>query len=369
MPVARPANVSGNLSGPLQTRSPPNNLGYSGASDEVPIVLAHKKSRVLATEDDLPFRKQPPAGKQWPVAPSFSQRRSVTRPPDLPTDDPASPLILEADNISINRLLMFGNFCSPEKKDRIGTWINRLACQEEMQDVVAAMPATADLYKDWLHWCKHAALTWLGRLDKLERRFPIASFHYHSTPYALRHSNTLLHGSKIDQAVLNRMSDILETDRLRTQQTFFVPWYEIRDVAVDILKDLNNYEPITDDPDFLRIVHCKFELSLLKAPKALRTLVEGLEWIEGIVAEVADRFELDGSEALASKFSREGSLFRRWMLTLPEFHDDFVESKSKYIEWYVERLFEVGVEQDKYWSSLVEEAPSNDGSKDDSLAA
>ncbi|KAF2823155.1 hypothetical protein CC86DRAFT_396597 [Ophiobolus disseminans] len=221
-----------------------------------------------------------------------------------------------------------------------------------MEAVAAAKPITATLYRDWLHWSKHAALTWLVRLDKVERRFRIASLSYHQTPYALRHSATLLHGSRIDQVVLNRLSDILESDRSRTQQTFFSPWYEIKNVAADILKDLDYYEPIPDDLDFLRTVHRKFELSLIKLPEALHTLVEGLKWLEATIWEVAERSDLDGSEALASKHSREGGLFRRWMLSLPELDPEFVESKSEYIEWYVDRLLEVGVEKDQYWSNL-----------------
>ena len=182
----------------------------------------------------------------------------------------------------------------------------------------------------------------------------MAGIQYHETPYQLRHSSTLLHGSKIEEAVLTRLSGILETDRSRTQQAFFTPWFEIKRVAADILEGLNYYKLMADDIILLRTLHRKFEHFLARLPKLLCNLVAGLEFLEEAVAQVSERSNLDGSAALASKYSREGGLFRRWIQTFPEVENGLVDSKSRYIEWYVETVLDIGVERDRYWRRLVE---------------
>lgn len=249
----------------------------------------------------------------------------------------------------------YGPYCSQEKSDRIETWVNDVAHHNKLEDAGTPIDATANVYKDWLDWSKETATSWLRRLDRYEQRFRTVCLKYHKLPYQVRHLSKLLYGSSVEQIVLDRLSAILETDRARAQQAFFYPWFEVKNVADSILNELRFYHPLPDDCDFLRTVLRKFELSLLKMPKACRTLLEGLHWLEESIDAVMERSDLDGSEALFSAFTREGGLLRRWIQTLPELDSEVPEMKLRYIEWYADRLLDIGVEEDQYWSSLVDQ--------------
>jgi hypothetical protein len=75
-----------------------------------------------------------------------------------------------------------------------------------------------------------------------------------------------------------------------------------------------------------------------------------------MLRDVAERAGIEDCDALSQKYSRQGELIRRWMLTLPELANDKlkkVEEGATYIEWYVKELLETGVEQDTYWSSYT----------------
>jgi hypothetical protein len=294
----------------------------------------------------------PSRGIKRPSAPSpifiqYSARSFTAEQIDSAVEDAATPDngTNQQDHASI-----FHPYCTQEKSDRIDLWLSNTAHHTQLDDAATAMAVTTTIYKDWLDWGAANAMIWLQKLDKFERRFRIASLKYHQTPYQIRHSSSLLHGARIKQVVLNRLSTVLETDRSRNQQSFFVPWFEISNAAVDILEDMKYYEPLPDDIEFRRTVLRKFELSLYKLPKSCRALQDVLQWLEDAVEAVSERSDLDGSEALAAKYSREGGLFRRWIQTLPEVGSLPMESKSRYMEWYVDRVLDVGVEKDQYWS-------------------
>jgi hypothetical protein len=242
---------------------------------------------------------------------------------------------------------------SPDQLERIVAWRNDVPQTEELEDATIGQALTIQLYKDWLEWAAHDALAWLRKLDKFERRFRSAGFAYHQVPYQLRHSSAMLHGCKIEQPVLSRLSQILETDRPRSKQTFFGPWCEISKTAAEVLSYSHKNTPLANELTHLRTVHRNFELSLWKLFKLEGTLETGLRWLEQTVAEVTERSDLDGTEALAAKYSREGGLLRRWLQTFPESESCPSKSKHHFIEWYVERLLDVGVEEDDYWSALV----------------
>ncbi|KAF2030970.1 hypothetical protein EK21DRAFT_88494 [Setomelanomma holmii] len=107
---------------------------------------------------------------------------------------------------------MLGINCTSDELDRICRWRNNVPSSDKLEDATSTQAITTQLYKDWLDWVEQDALAWLRKIDKCERRFRSAGFDYHRIPFQLRHSSTMLHGSKIDQGVLNRLSQILESN-------------------------------------------------------------------------------------------------------------------------------------------------------------
>jgi hypothetical protein len=124
--------------------------------------------------------------------------------------------------------------------------------------------------------------------------------------------------------------------------------------AANVLEELNNHRPLGGDTDILRTINRRFEVSLSKLQAPLQAIEVALKWLEKTIAEVAARSKIDISEELASRYSREGGLLRLWIRTLPEMALGLVGTRSAYTEWYVERLLDTGVEDDIYWSALVE---------------
>ncbi|KAH3962624.1 hypothetical protein HBH51_173630 [Parastagonospora nodorum] len=256
------------------------------------------------------------------------------------------PLVPDAD---------FENHCSPLRMMSIIRWQKNVPPPDELMDAFVAPTMDTKLYKDWLHWAEHTAMNWLHRLDKLERLFRQAALIYHKIPYDLRHSSIIQNGHKISSALLKRLSEIFETDRLRSKQTYFTPWIAIFDTATEVLDDLNNHQPLPDEIDSLRTLHHKFELAFDNLNKPCQVAWVALRWLQGTVADVNKRAELDGTETLAASFSREGGLFRRWISTLPEADGKHVQSRLTYIEWYAQTLLKEGVVKDDYWSMLLED--------------
>jgi hypothetical protein len=180
----------------------------------------------------------------------------------------------------------FGSLCSANRKTHIDAWLNAMPPKAEMEDVAASRALTSELYKDWLDWSMHAALTWLQKLDKLERYLRESALRYHKTPYKARHAK--IHNDiKLESMVLRRLSEILETDQPREQQSFFTSWFHIQMVVADILDDLKDSQPMTDDISTLRLMERKFQLSLARMPLLYHTATEDLAWLRGAVRDVA----------------------------------------------------------------------------------
>jgi len=249
-------------------------------------------------------------------------------------------------------MFSYGISLSPAKKTLIDNWLNHVS--DHPDDAATGCDVDCELYKDWLDWSETIAKSWLQELDQLERRYRIAGLSYHQVSHRLRHSSKPVHGIKLQQQLLDRLSYILETDDVREQQPSFIPWIEINNAAVGIIQDMKYYQPLADDRDFLEAVHRKFELSLLKITVALTDLMKELEWLEESVAVVTDRSDTDGSEDLVAKHSREGGLFRRWIRTFPELETGMVGSRTAWVEWYIDRVLDVGIERDRYWSARVD---------------
>jgi hypothetical protein len=117
----------------------------------------------------------------------------------------------------------FGDLYSADRNFHIHAWLDAMPPIAEMVDMAASCALTSELYKNWLDWSQHMALTWLLKLDKLELYLRKSALRYHKIPYKARHS-TIHNDVKLDPMVLRRLSEILETDRLREQQSFFTSW-------------------------------------------------------------------------------------------------------------------------------------------------
>jgi hypothetical protein len=264
---------------------------------------------------------------------------------------------MEDISVPLQPTFTFGSHCSTNTKTNIDAWFNALPPTAEMDDIYAPRAITPELYKDWLDWAKQKALTWALRLDRLERYFRKAALKYHKVPYHARHS-TIHNDTKLIPIVLRRLSEILETDRPRVQQSYFNPWFEIMGLAATILDELDRHQPLTDDLGTLHLMIYQFDVFLARIPKLYHTATASMEWFRDTVNDVAARAHVDGSEALAQKYSREGGLIRRWMMTLTEVENGKAEERAKYIEWYVDRLLDVGVEHDSYCTMLVLTSPT-----------
>jgi hypothetical protein len=239
-----------------------------------------------------------------------------------------------------------------DKMTRVANWRDNVPHFNDLYDASAAPTMTVDLYQDWLQWTKKNAIIWLRILDKHERVFRKAALNYHKIPYPLRHYVQVRRGRSINKLTIDRLAAILETNLPRSRQAFFVPWFEIKNAVADILNDFGYYQPLADDVDFLRSIDHKFEQALAKLPKSLRTLLGSLKWLKGAVEAVKQYADTDGGELLAQKYSREGSLFRRWMGTLPEMEEGVAGNRSRLADWYADRLLRRGVEPDEYWSKM-----------------
>jgi len=251
-------------------------------------------------------------------------------------------------------LAKFGAFLHPDQKVRILKWLDRLAPTADLESASTAVPTSIAVYTDYLNWIRHSASRWLRKLDRLEARYRTTGLSYHSLPYASRHPPTVPPpGNNINRYVLGRLSQILETDRFRSQQSFFQPWVEIQRVAVEIIKEINSIgdEGLKNEA-YLKATTARLELKLHQLQKPLRNLKAGLEWLEDTVEVLSENQTVDASECLVKKHSREGGAFRRWIQTFPEVEFGIVG--EGYVELYAGRLLANGVEPGGYWSELVD---------------
>ncbi|KAI4614056.1 hypothetical protein J4E80_006746 [Alternaria sp. BMP 0032] len=257
--------------------------------------------------------------------------------------------------MAISSKQTYGQLLSRSQKKRIVTWINDLPYDWQLDSANTALLAPAAVYEDWLDWAKPRALSWLARLDKYERRFRIAGVAYHKVPYALRRSIATCSSKAVEQTVCSRLSQIFEIGRPRSEEPFFHPWDEIFDAAYAVLqKWVISRGTAPENVDQLRVLEAECELTLSQLAKPLRNLEAGLVWVEEQVAKLAERSDLDGTEALAAKHSREGNIFRMWVQTFLEIEHGVVKSKSAYTEAFVDGVVEdEGIAKDPYWTMLA----------------
>ena len=148
---------------------------------------------------------------------------------------------------------------------------------------------------------------------------------------------------------------MFEIGRPRSEEPFFHPWDEIFDAAYAVLqKWVLSRGTAPENVDQLRVLEAECELTLSQLAKPLRNLEAGLLWVEEQVAKLAKRSDLDGTDLLAAKHSREGNIFRMWVQTFLEIEHGVVKSKPAYTEAFVDGAVEdEKIAKDPYWTMLV----------------
>jgi hypothetical protein len=192
---------------------------------------------------------------------------------------------------------------------------------------------------------------------EFEHRFRIAGVKYHKIPHFSRHSLTLPNGPRIEQRTIDRLAQVLETDRSRYDQNFFAPWMDVYNGATEVLDNINACNVASKTIEQLRTLENKCAVALSKLFKPTRNLEAGLSWLEESVERLAERSDEDASKNLLVKHSREGSLFRRWIQTFLEIEHGLVWNNSEYTENCVDKGF--AVEEGLYWSSFVDGSEQN----------
>lgn len=271
---------------------------------------------------------------------------------DLPQNQSATG----ADgDIQLYHPSVYGRLYSIDQKRRIEIWLSAVPDRDELRDPAWSADMDFNLYEDWLAWAGNTARSCLQTLDKLERQFRKAALAYHKVPYQIRHSAVLPSGAKVNPFTLSMLSQIFESDKPRSRLMFFKPFYIVKTAALDVLGELRRLESLpSTTTDQLRVSERKCEKILDSLSKHIFELAKSLRWLQGIVNEITGRANTGGNADLARKHSREGNLFRLWMLTLPEVEFGVEDIKSTFVNWYAERLLEYGVEQDTYWSKMEE---------------
>ncbi|KAI8938216.1 hypothetical protein NX059_005877 [Plenodomus lindquistii] len=251
--------------------------------------------------------------------------------------------------------ITYGHRQHADKARRIQRWLEEQPFDWDFVPACTADVPPMKLFIDWLHWLHTDALTWLRKLDAGEKVFRIVGLRYHKIPYELRHSTFMLPGSRIDQLVLTRLSNVLETDTPRRLQTYFTPWIEIYNTVIEVLDQLNAFNLLeTNNIELVRSAVAEAEAKLSTLATPWRALKAGLEWLETSVAELNRRSSADGGEALAAKFSWEGNLFRRWIQTFLRIGEGNLLSKQLLIEEYVQGVLRRGVVSANYWSGRAQ---------------
>ncbi|KAJ4374893.1 hypothetical protein N0V83_001971 [Neocucurbitaria cava] len=282
---------------------------------------------------------------------------SLSRGKDMSAEPEDNPSLLDQAEVQATLWQEYGRYHMPDKRDRMNRWIDNIAYDSELEPASIARRATLGVFEDWLHWSGYNARQWLRTLDECEQRFRAAGLVYHQIPYHLRRPIAVPapNGFPLDQLPLVRLSQIFETDQSRTKEVFFRPWFQVYDLAIESINTADAHTHGSKSREFLKGINKRFNESCIRLTRPLNILNEGLVWLEDAVAQVHGRSDLGGSEMLASEFSREGSLFRRWMQTFREVELGLVGSKSAFIKGYADTLLTVGVEPKEYWSLLAED--------------
>jgi hypothetical protein len=239
------------------------------------------------------------------------------------------------------------------KKDHINAWLDAIPKNNGFLETESSFEDDAALAaKDLLDCQKNLTMEWLQKLDKLEVEFRETALKYHKIPHDIRHTSTLLDG--LNPMVVDRVSEIFETNHPRFQEGFFGHWFQIKKAMAYILRSMKYYEQVDDDEDLIRSLELKHEQYLDKMPALYEKVTISMIRLHDTVVKLAQRTDINGGEALAQKHSREGGLFRLWISTLPELDHLQNYMRSEYVEFYAAELLQNGVKLDQYWSRLAD---------------
>ncbi|KAJ4290535.1 hypothetical protein N0V90_010752 [Kalmusia sp. IMI 367209] len=204
----------------------------------------------------------------------------------------------------------------------------------------------ATIYHDWFNWADFAVQTLLDELDIYEMEYRRLGLKYHGIPHNERHSSSLLTSASFHRAlranaettranpsVLRSLETIFETDCPRTQQSFFLNWRTAYQEIAE-MKNLCASAPHTD-----RVLTLAHRMKIMeKRFMAVNRLADRIKaQLKSVKRSVdAVRAKSKASSDLAAPFSKEGSLYRRWVNTFEE-----VVSRTWDLE-SVEQMLRVG---------------------------
>lgn len=287
----------------------------------------------------------------------------------------ASLMSLQAISIHLG-IDFYGSCFSPDKKARIDGWIIGQPFHAYFEDAETAKPITAEIYIDWIHWLRYITCSRVRQLDRFEKRYRQIGLMYHKIPYQVRHSDNSHSSNRgrryiynsITNLVLARLSQILESDRPRSQQALnsFLPWKPIEQTTKSIMAQINTLPVQSHSHDLASLKRSmeNIQREIESLTRELNTLNATLIWLRNKVGQLnliastaASLSQVDSNngdedaERLAEKFSREGSLFRTWIWTFPEVERGI--AGGDFVEEYAQQLLEYGVDGFSFWTTLL----------------
>jgi hypothetical protein len=178
------------------------------------------------------------------------------------------------------------------------------------------IPATASLYSEWFTICSDRAHHLLSVLDKFERKYRTIGLKYHQIPSHVRHTTS---NTRLAQA-RTRLAHIFESDTVRSDQGFFNGWYDVLNVAKEVLK----WDMQTEDGSVLRSALEYLETELERVQDEIVTIYESLgalyHLVETLKAAQAEKKAPDAD--LRCQGGMETGLLKRWVGSFPSGVDE-----------------------------------------------
>ncbi|KAF2794488.1 hypothetical protein K505DRAFT_336889 [Melanomma pulvis-pyrius CBS 109.77] len=239
----------------------------------------------------------------------------------------------------------------------IDIWLGTLPSHPSEHTPLSVRPVHGPaVYHDWLDWYEDRGRHFLLELDKYEQQHRTIGLKYHALPYELRHAPAHRDGAAINPTVVDRLSNIYETNQPTHQQRFYGRWLRVRGAVESAVDDIRRMDGSMQTP-LLRDTHRRVATGLGSVLGDLRHIGELLESLEQLVETISRRRihqrSGDPMESLRSKHSSGGSCFRRWVWTFAEVQSLRGVHLPSHVENVAQRLMEEGVEMGRYWRSSV----------------
>jgi hypothetical protein len=268
-------------------------------------------------------------------------------------------LRFNANNAPLRHSAAFGRLLTADQKLRVDNWLSAMPQTHEMSDPADEL-ARDVTFVELVKFCakdfENQALVWLKGLDTLEHKYREIGLAYHKIPYKLRHTPMTLLADNTEAMIVDHLSKVFEKDQPRSEQTRFVDWFTVKQIACEVLQCVNDRDfPFSDDESSFEKLNELIEQKFLELLRVYEKLERRLDSLEKHVRRLAERKTTDGLEALETKYSVECGLFRLWILSFPELNaQDEDEQVIRAVDNCAEMLLKDGPGLDKIWSNLDE---------------